>query len=73
MNGLIILIPAAICLGLLALATFLWTLRSGQYEDLKGASERILDDEPPARRAEDKPTRRLQGDDKSDRRSGDPL
>ncbi len=52
MNGLIILIPAAICLGLLALATFLWAFRTGQYEDLKGAAERILDEEPPRRRGE---------------------
>jgi cbb3-type cytochrome oxidase maturation protein len=31
------------------LAAFLWSLRSGQYEDLDGAAERILfdDDEPP--------------------------
>ena len=29
-----------------ALATFLWALRSGQYEDLKGAGERILQDDP---------------------------
>ena len=28
------------------LATFLWALRSGQYEDLKGAGERILQDDP---------------------------
>ena len=45
MSGLIILIPTAIALGLVALATFLWTLRSGQYEDLDGASQRILDDD----------------------------
>jgi cbb3-type cytochrome oxidase maturation protein len=45
MSGLILLIPIAICMGLLALAAFLWALRSGQYEDLEGASYRILDDE----------------------------
>ena len=49
MNGLVILIPSAIGLSLVALFTFLWSLRSGQYDDLKGASERILDDEPPRR------------------------
>ena len=47
MSGLIILIPIAIGLGLLALGAFLWALRSGQYEDLSGAGERILDDEEP--------------------------
>jgi cbb3-type cytochrome oxidase maturation protein len=45
MSGLTILIPVAIGLGILALGTFLWTLRSGQYEDLDGASQRILDDD----------------------------
>jgi len=45
MSGLLLLIPLAVCLGLLALAAFLWALRSGQYEDLDGAGERILDDD----------------------------
>jgi len=47
MSGLMLLIPIAIGLGLLALVTFLWALRSGQYEDLDGASQRILDDDQP--------------------------
>jgi cbb3-type cytochrome oxidase maturation protein len=42
MSGLLILIPAALLLGLLGLAAFLWSLRSGQYDDLDGAAERIL-------------------------------
>lgn len=44
MSGLAVLIPIAVGLGLLALVAFLWALRSGQYEDLEGASQRILDD-----------------------------
>lgn len=39
------LIPIAIGLGLTALVTFMWSLRSGQYEDLDGAAERILHQE----------------------------
>ena len=54
MTILLYLLPAALFLGLLALAAFLWSLKSGQYEDLDGAAERILyddDDEgPPADR-----------------------
>ena len=46
MSGLLVLIPVALVLGLAALATFLWALRSGQYDDLKGAGERILQDDP---------------------------
>jgi cbb3-type cytochrome oxidase maturation protein len=46
MSVLIYLIPAALFLSLLGLAGFLWTLQSGQYDDLEGAAERILlDDE----------------------------
>ena len=46
MNTLVFLIPVALVLGGLGLAAFIWTLRSGQYEDLDGAAERILlDDE----------------------------
>jgi cbb3-type cytochrome oxidase maturation protein len=47
MSGLAILIPIAIGMGLAALATFLWALRSGQYEDLDGAGARILEDDLP--------------------------
>jgi cbb3-type cytochrome oxidase maturation protein len=39
------LIPIALGLGLTALATFMWSLKSGQYEDLDGAAERILHEE----------------------------
>lgn len=42
MTSLIYLIPAALFLGALGLSGFLWALRSGQYEDLDGAAERIL-------------------------------
>lgn len=36
------LIPAAISLGAVGLAAFLWCLRANQYEDLEGAAHRIL-------------------------------
>lgn len=45
MNVLIILIPVALLLGLIGLAAFLWAVRSGQFEDLDGAAERILMDD----------------------------
>ena len=45
MNQLIFLIPIALFLGALGLAAFIWSLRSGQYDDLDGAAERILDDD----------------------------
>lgn len=52
MTMLIVLIPAALGLGLLGLGAFFWAMRSRQFEDLEGAAHRILydDDEPPARR-----------------------
>ena len=52
MEGHVYLIPIALFLGLLGLAAFLWALRSGQFDDLDGAAERILfddEDEPPSR------------------------
>ena len=46
MSSLFYLIPIALLLGAIALGAFLWSLRSGQYEDLDGAAARILlDDE----------------------------
>jgi cbb3-type cytochrome oxidase maturation protein len=39
------LIPIALALGAVGLGAFMWSLRSGQYEDLDGAAERILFDE----------------------------
>lgn len=42
MTAILFLIPIALFLGGLALAGFLWTLKSGQYEDLDGAAQRIL-------------------------------
>lgn len=47
MSGLLVLIPIAMAMGLVALAGFLWALRTGQYDDLDGASQRILDDDFP--------------------------
>jgi cbb3-type cytochrome oxidase maturation protein len=49
MNIIFLLVPFSVALGLLAVGAFLWTLRSGQYEDSAGAAERILiqDEEAP--------------------------
>jgi cbb3-type cytochrome oxidase maturation protein len=46
MNILIFLIPITIGLGLIGLMFFLWTLKSKQYDDLEGAANRILFDDP---------------------------
>ena len=52
MTGISFLLPIALGLGLLGLAAFFWSARSGQFEDLDGASMRILiddeDDLPPS-------------------------
>jgi cbb3-type cytochrome oxidase maturation protein len=45
MNVLVYLVPIALGLGLIGLFAFLWSLRSGQYEDLEGAALRVLDDD----------------------------
>lgn len=45
MSALTFLIPVSIALGGLGLAVFFWACRTGQYEDVTGASERIFLDE----------------------------
>jgi len=45
MNLLIFLAPAAILMGAIGLAAFLWSLRADQYDDLEGAAQRVLIDE----------------------------
>jgi len=50
MEVLIYLVPLALLLGLLGLGAFLWSLKSGQYDDLDGAAWRAImddDDTPP--------------------------
>lgn len=49
MTDFFYLVPIALGLGLAGLAAFMWSLRSGQYDDLDGAAERILldDDDKP--------------------------
>jgi cbb3-type cytochrome oxidase maturation protein len=45
MNVLAYLVPVALLLGLTGLVAFLWSLKSGQYDDLDGAALRILPDD----------------------------
>lgn len=45
MTGLALLIPVALGLGLLGLAGFLWSVKSGQFDDADGAALRILIDD----------------------------
>ncbi|MCF6368681.1 cbb3-type cytochrome oxidase assembly protein CcoS [Rhizobium halophilum] len=45
MNMLVYLIPIALFLGALGLLAFLWSLKSGQYDDLDGAGWRAIDDD----------------------------
>jgi cbb3-type cytochrome oxidase maturation protein len=51
MNVLVYLVPMALALGLTGVAAFLWSLRSGQYDDVEGAALRILDDDDVAKGA----------------------
>jgi cbb3-type cytochrome oxidase maturation protein len=57
MEVLAYLVPLALALGLLGLGAFLWSLKSGQYEDLEGAAWRaIMDDDTPVAGLVDGPT-----------------
>jgi cbb3-type cytochrome oxidase maturation protein len=42
MSVLAYLIPVSIGLGVIGLGAFLWSFKSGQYQDLDGAAERVL-------------------------------
>ena len=48
MSILYLLSPLAVGLMAIAIAFFLWTVRTGQYDDLEGPAHRILmdDDDP---------------------------
>ena len=48
MEVLVILVPLALGLGLVGLLGFLWSLKSGQYDDLEGAAWRAIADDEPA-------------------------
>lgn len=50
MNVILYLLGLSLLLGAGGLAMFLWSLRSGQYDDMDGAANRILFDD------EDRPT-----------------
>ena len=45
MNVLVYLVPMALLLGLTGLAAFMWSLSSGQYDDVEGTALRILDND----------------------------
>jgi cbb3-type cytochrome oxidase maturation protein len=45
MNGIAILIPIALGLGLAGLAAFFWSIKDGQFDDPDGAALRIFGDE----------------------------
>jgi cbb3-type cytochrome oxidase maturation protein len=45
MTILLFLAPASVLLGLLGLAAFWWTVKSGQYDDPDGDAARILNDQ----------------------------
>jgi cbb3-type cytochrome oxidase maturation protein len=52
MNIIIVLAPFSLLLALAGLGAFVWSLRSGQYEDPDGDAARVLydhlDEGPPA-------------------------
>jgi cbb3-type cytochrome oxidase maturation protein len=42
---LFVLLAVSLALGGIGLGVFLWSLRTGQYEDLEGAASRVLFEE----------------------------
>jgi len=62
-EAILYLIPIALGLGLIGLFAFFWALRSGQYEDMEGAAQRILfdDDDHPDDHSDDAGKERRHG------------
>jgi cbb3-type cytochrome oxidase maturation protein len=46
MSVILYLLGASLIVGVGGLAVFLWSLRTGQYDDMEGAANRILFDDP---------------------------
>ncbi len=44
MTIILLLIPIVLLLGLLGITAFIWSVKSGQYNDLDGDRYRILED-----------------------------
>lgn len=64
MDILYLLIPLAVVIMIVAVAAFMWAVRSGQFEDLEGPAHRILmDDDDPRipKSTPDKPDDGLKG------------
>jgi cbb3-type cytochrome oxidase maturation protein len=45
MSVILYLLGASLVVGVGGLAVFLWSLRTGQYDDMEGAANRILFDD----------------------------
>ena len=45
LSGILFLIPIALFMGLLGLGAFIWSVRTGQFDDPAGSANRILIDE----------------------------
>jgi len=45
------LLPGMLLLGIVGVAIFFWAVRSGQYDDMDGAANRILMDDNPVKSA----------------------
>ena len=54
MEILYLLVPLAVILAGVIVWAFLWSIRSGQFDDLEGPAHRILmdEDEPPGRKSD---------------------
>jgi cbb3-type cytochrome oxidase maturation protein len=50
MSALYLVVPLALLFAMLAIWAFVWSARSGQFDDLDGPAERILHDDDGVRR-----------------------
>lgn len=59
MEILYLLVPLAVIIAGVIVWAFLWSIRSGQFDDLEGPAHRILmdEDDAPRRKPDSKPVR----------------
>ncbi|NIR59081.1 MAG: cbb3-type cytochrome oxidase assembly protein CcoS [Gammaproteobacteria bacterium] len=67
MEILYLLIPLGLVLLAVAIAAFVWAVRSGQFEDLEGPAHRILMDDDDPKIPRRNPERRQQDPDEEGR------
>ena len=53
MDIIFVLLPISLLIALVALGAYIWSVRSGQFDDLDSPAVRAIMDDPPQKKLED--------------------